>query len=227
MCSVIISSSQKERKPFIVSTLLGWHTTSSGHSCREWLCTCALKKKSSIHSVDCDALLVHPQILAPPAHNEQKNPQRTLECASRLLKWKSFRPSQVWIPATSTYATTDNSHTMLIPKSSQWEHSQKAGVHPPVKNNVATRVFRTQRLSCAVTESPSFLLPSSPISAQEGLIRHMLTHKTLECGVKFKYAETFYFFFLVRSLFARGAVFTARMWAFQPIFSHWVRRACF
>lgn len=105
----------------------------------------------------------------------------------------------------STYATSNNSHTMLIPKSSQCEHSQKAGVHPHVKNNIATRVFKTQRLSCAVTESPSFLLPSSAISAQEGLIRHMLTHKTLECGVKFKYTETFDFFFLVKCLFARSS----------------------
>lgn len=42
----------------------------------------------------------------------------------------------------------------------------------------------------------NFLLPSLAISAQEGLIRHMLTHKTLECGVKFKSTEKFYSFFV-------------------------------
>lgn len=155
-------------------------------------------KKKFCSAVNCDALLVHSRILASSGHIEQKLAAHAAVC--RLLKGKSFQSSQVWIPAISTDATYSNSHTMLTLKSSQCEYSKNAGVHPHVKNNIATKVFRTETLSFSVTESLSFLLPSLAISAQEGLIRHMLTHKSLECGVKFKYTETFHLFFLPKSL---------------------------
>lgn len=89
VCSVIISCSEKERKPFIVSTLLGWHTTSSGYSCRELQRTCVLKKAHL--DVKFNTAVIYSWL-----HNEQnKKTQRMLECAMR----------QVGSPAMGAWAT--------------------------------------------------------------------------------------------------------------------------
>lgn len=74
---------------------------------------------------------------------------------------------------------------------------QKAAVHPHVKKNIATQVLKLRDYRVLSLTLPSFLLPSLAISTQEGLIRHMLTCKTLECGVKFKSTETSYFVFFL------------------------------